>query len=1602
MSDFIDDEASEASSSEEEESDDDYGGKKSKSRGKNKSKAKPKKSREAIDSSEEEDEDEDDEAAKEEMKDLINDEEEEEEDDASESGDSDADGAGAKRSHDEGDTSLDEDDLDLLEEQGIRVDRRKKFKRIKAPSDSDSDEEVDERKRIERNLFLQRDNLLDSDDEDVNRRRDPQREPDLNLDIDSASESDSDGNFIVDDNDQPIASRKTKKKGAKYTDSAMQQAQEIFGVDFDFEDLEEGGDEYDDGAYDEEYDEDGEGESRPQRKGRGRKTIYDVYEPAELERSHLTTRDQQIRTKDEPERFQLRSVPVTEADKDELDQEAEWIFTQAFDLLTTSTQQPGREPIAGKRSEVIKPEIRYTLECIRNEKLEVPFIAAYRREYVPSISSTFDDTRDLWTIYNFDEQWCKLQQSKTSIIKLYSDMRTYLETKATDVKLRKVTDLDIERVKAAKNFFEIEDCRLHFKLYYSTLVNEMKLYTLEKKIEEQKAAKAAGASSAPKDKPSSGGDGGGDDEGENPEDKEADAQSEAADPDEPEETEEEKLYKRLSKFKISNSKDTYQRCRDDGIGEMVQKFGLTPEQFGENLRDDYQRNNVPPIHTRPLDEAGKLLRAGNRFTTRDSILKAATYMYAKELSCDPLVRQTVRRYFFDNTVINVKPTALGMKEIDENHPCYSRKFLKNKPVLCLVHEEILHLLNAEKYKLIEIKFSVNPSVDTSLMDPNRNLVEVYYESLKALYYSDFSSMITKEWNDQREEAVKLAMNKFLMPCFEKQLREKLVKEAQAKIIKNSCDKLHNWLNVAPYAPSSAFDDYEDFNLREGPRICGFTFAPDGDAPCFAAVIDAEGELIDHVRLPFLNIRKRSDRLNAVERENQAKDRAKFKEFMIKRKPHAVALAAETIQTKYVCQDLAQILDELREHDGLPLIPIEIVDNELSNVYINLKKANDEFPEFPGLLLQAISNARRLNDPLSEYAKLCTADDDILCLRFHPLQDDLPKDDFLNYLYQMFVTRTNAVGVDPNRIIAHPHTSDIMQFVAGLGPRKGAHLLRTIKKLSTNGQLTSRQQLISEAGMTPVIFINCAGFIKLDTETLKDDFPDESITPLDSTRIHPQSYGLAKKIASDALDYEEGASEEATEDAIDKILEDPARLDDLDLAAFARELDEVQNQGKKAFTLSSIREEFQCRYRDHRESYKAPSQEEIFEMLTKETTQTFYNGKLITCQVVQIPRKKPSPAQLDMANPVKIDETNFWRCPFCQRSDFQDLTVVWNHFDTDDCPGYAIGVRCRLDNGLSGFVPTKFISDKEITDPSDRVSIGQTIHARILRIDAEKFSCDLTCRTSDLLDEDNKLKPHKDEYYDETAERNAKRESDAKSKKNSRRPYQKRVVVHPAFENIDCKNCERKLNEMEQGHAIVRPSSQGHNFLTLSWKVAEGVNQHVTIQEEGKENAFSIGRLLFIEGETYEDLDEILARYVQPMASFARELLSYKYCVKLVENEDEIITIQRVLMDAKRAAPSQFPYRFLPSRKYPGKFLLGYQPKDRPKVEYLTVTPSGFRFRKGYHRNLASLIKWFKENWNKVPQMSYPSVTPGMGYDQMPPSGMSLASSNNRQTFPMSQ
>ncbi|KAI1903238.1 hypothetical protein AGOR_G00025160 [Albula goreensis] len=1479
------------------------------------------------------------------------DEEEEEEDDGEGSGGAASDSGeeiGHRKKKRSYDYRLDDDDIDLIEENlGVKV-KRKKFSRVRNVDDDEDEEDGDGREAHEKDLIADEIFTGDGGVEEGEAVDMPLHHGDDEEEDEEESDIDD---FIVDDDGQPLRKPKWGKKLPGYTDAALQEAQEIFGGDFDFA-------EFDTEAYDhaeeEEEDPDDESWDRPKKQTKkrvGRRSIFEIYEPSELESSHMTDQDNEIRSTDMPERFQLRSIPVKPAEDEELEEEADWIYRNAFSTPTISMQEStdyldrGTTSSFSRKGPSTIQKIKEALNFMRNQHFEVPFIAFYRKEYVePELN-----INDLWKVWQWDEKWTQLKTRKQNLTRLFQKMQAFqFEQISADPDkpladgIRPLDTADMERLKDVQSIDELSDVYNHFLLYYGRDIPKM-----------QNAAKA-NKKKLKKIKEVSEEDG----------DQEAEL-----------EEEEEEEEQKGPDLKLASRRDMYSICQSAGLDGLAKKFGLTPEQFGENLRDSYQRHETEQFPAEPVELAKDYVCS--QFSTPEAVLEGTRYMVAMQIAREPLVRHVLRQTFQERAKINIKPTKKGKKDVDEAHYAYSFKYLKNKPVKELNGDQFLKMCQAEEEGLLTIDICID-LVGVKGYGGD----QTYFEEIKQFYYRDEFSHQVQEWNRQRTLAIERALQQFLYPQMAKELKNKLIAEAKENIIKCCCRKLYNWLKVAPYRPDQQMeedDDLMDETQGKGIRVLGVAFASSRDTPVFCSLINGEGEVVDFLRLPYFL--KRRNAWREEEREKKIQDIENLKKFLISKKPHVVAVAGENRDAHMVMEDIKRTVSELEQEASLPAVGVELVDNELALLYMNSKKSEADFRDYPPLLRQAVSVARKIQDPLVEYAQVCSSDEDILCLKLHPLQEHVVKEDLLNALYCEFINRVNEVGVDVNRAIAHPYTQSLVQYVCGLGPRKGSHLLKILKQ--NNTRLENRTQLVTMCHMGPKVFINCAGFIKIDTASLGDS-TDSYIEVLDGSRVHPETYEWARKMAVDALEYDESAEDANPAGALEEILENPERLKDLDLDAFAEEL-ERQGYGNKGITLYDIRAELSCRYKDLRAPYRPPNTEEVFNLLTKETPETFYIGKLITSVVTGIAHRRPQGESYDQA--IRNDETGLWQCPFCQQDNFPELSEVWNHFDSGSCPGQAIGVRSRMDNGVTGFIPTKFLSDKVVKHPEERVKVGMTVHCRIMKIDIEKFSVDLTCRTSDLMDKNNEWKLPKDTYYDFDAEAEDLKQEEEMKKKQQRTTYIKRVIAHPSFHNINFKQAEKMMEAMDQGDVIIRPSSKGENHLTVTWKVADGIYQHVDVREEGKENAFSLGHTLWINNEEFEDLDEITARYVQPMAAFARDLLSHKYFQDC--NGGDRKKMEELLVKTKKEKPTFIPYYVSACKDLPGKFLLGYQPRGKPRVEFVTITPDGFRYRSQIFPTVNGLFRWFKDHY----QEPVPGITPSSSSRTRTPASVNATPAN---------
>ena len=143
-----------------------------------------------------------------------------------------------------------------------------------------------------------------------------------------------------------------------------------------------------------------------------------------------------------------------------------------------------------------------------------------------------------------------------------------------------------------------------------------------------------------------------------------------------------------------------------------------------------------------------------------------------------------------------------------------------------------------------------------------------------------------------------------------------------------------------------------------------------------------------------------------------------------------------------------------------------------------------------------------------------------------------------------------------------------------------------------------------------------------------DSTDMYIEVLDGSRIHPENYTYARKMAKDSQgegdeeeddDDEQGNTKET--EAIEKVLENPNLLDSLDLESFNADLISLNVEtgnymSNKIYTLYQIKQELSHRFRDKREPPVPLQTNEKFYLLTGENDSSIHLNKLVTGTVAK--------------------------------------------------------------------------------------------------------------------------------------------------------------------------------------------------------------------------------------------------------------------------------------------------------------------------------------------------------------------------------------------------
>lgn len=1408
-----------------------------------------------------EDEDEEDEEGEDEYeKDgfIVDDVDEEEQQDGEDDGavDSDEDRQKKKKRkkrESEKNYELDEDDYELLQDNNITVHRpteSKKFKRLKKArkdvedehSGFSDDDDFHSSGKVGRTAEEKLKHTLFDDGEgpqleDIAEEEQPDDEEDIEHDEDEMAD------FIVDEEEVdedgiPIKRKKVKQKKSRQapgvSSSALQEAHDIFG---DVEELIKLRKLNTSKMSSRSNAEPGEWKAS--------------YEPSVLSEKYMTEQDDEIREADIPERLQIseKSTGPPPIDESSIDDESLWICHQlATNMIYLFGRNIWTTEEGGHELSIIKEDIMRFLEYMHVQKLDVPYIAMYRKEECLSLfkDSEHYDTDNtvnksgqkpvirwhklLWAIVDLDRKWLLLQKRKNAL-QLYYNKRYEEESRSiydeTRLNLnRQLFESISKSLKAAESDREVDDVDSKFNLHFP-----------------------------PGDV--------GIDEG---------------------------------KYKRPKRKSLYTSCSKAGLWEVASKFGYSSEQFGLQISLEKMRmDELEDAKETPEEMASNFTCA--MFEAPQNVLRGARHMAAVEISCEPCVRKHVRSIFMDNAKVSTCPTADGTVAIDTFHQYAGIKWLREKPLTSFEDAQWLLIQKAEEEKLIQVTIKLPEFVLNKLTGDAHDY-----------YLSDGVSKSAQLWNEQRKLILQDAFFNFLFPSMEKEARSLLTSRAKSWLLLDYGKRLWDKVSVAPYQRKESDTSSEE---EPAPRVMACCWGPGKPATTFV-MLDSSGEVLDVLHAGSLSNRGQS----VDEQQRKKTDQQRVYKFMTDHQPHVVVLGAVNLSCARLKEDIYEIIfkmveeyprDVRRDMDSLNII---YGDETLPHLYENSRISEDQLPSQSGIVKRAVALGRYLQNPLAMVATLCGPGKEILSWKLSPMESFLTPDDKYGMVEQVMVDVTNQVGLDINLAASHEWLFSSLQFVSGLGPRKAAFLMKSLVRA---GSIFTRKDLLTTYGLGKKVFVNAAGFLRVRRSGMAAS-SSQYIDLLDDTRIHPESYGLAQELAKDV--YLEDVQDDINDDedvlemAIEHVREKPHLLKSLEVHEYAKS----KQYENKLETLNNIRLELIQGFQDWRKQYAEPTQDEEFYMISGETEDTIGEGRIVQATIRRVQ------------------------------------------------PQRAV---CVLDSGLTGILSKEDYTDnwRDATDLTEKLNEGDILSCRIRSILKNRYQVFLSLRENEMRSDRYQNHRKLDPYYHEDRSQIAVSQDNIarKQKELAKKHFKPRMIVHPRFQNITADEAMELLSDKDPGESIVRPSSRSPSYLTLTIKIYDGVYAHKDIVEGGKENKditsmLRIGKTLKIGEDTFEDLDEVMDRYVDPLIAHLKTMLSYRKFKNGSKAE-----IDELLRSEKADYPARIVYCFGISHEHPGTFILTYIRSTNPHHEYIGMYPKGFKFRKRMFEDIDRLVAYFQRH-----------------------------------------
>ena len=859
--------------------------------------------------------------------------------------------------------------------------------------------------------------------------------------------------------------------------------------------------------------------------------------------------------------------------------------------------------------------------------------------------------------------------------------------------------------------------------------------------------------------------------------------------------------------KATTSNTMFERIRNGNIYPLVRAFGISADAFAQNASNQGVRKYTEDPSDRPDDLADKTL--DEDFPTGSQALKAAKSMFTEELYTSPRLRRVMRQKFYQVGVIDCFRTEKGLRKIDEQHPYHEFKYLRNQEFASIARQpdQYLKMLKAEEDGLMEVKVRLQN-------------VEAIKKQLFKQIESDNFSEVADAWNRERREVLGNAISK-LMVLMGRLVKENLKTECENIIAKECRDEFSRRVDQAPYTPKGE----KKGTVARVLALSNGTGVPGRDAICWVWVAE-DGRVVENGKWTDLAPGDKERDLP------DGKDVEAFVEVVRRRAPDVIGISGFSPETRKLYNNLNTIVreknlrsapfDDEDERETSELLEVVIVNDEVARLYQTSERAKVDHPSFAPLTNYCVALAKYLQDPLLEYVALGR---DLVSISFCPAQYLLPQERVMHQLETVLVDMVNMVGVNLNDAVQDMAIANLLPYVSGLGHRKAAYMLKIINLCG--GEVASRADLLGFVWEHAAVGVKCWNN-GASTFYVEYDPAEKDMEYLDNTRIHPEDYDIARKMAADALELDEEDVKVETDEngpgaIVRKLVKENAQaINDLILEEYAEQLERNLNQRKRA-TLENIRSELLDPYEELRNPFITQlASDDIFTMFTGETRESLDKGMIVPMAIKRI---------------------------------------------TDD------HIDAKLDCGVEAFVGESDLTDRYDVSVKSLYSLHQTVQAKILSLDRKHFTATVSLR------EDQIKRPYRkfhDRQYDEWDDRQEAADKKLLEEKTNIGGRATRVIKHPLFRAFNSAQAEEYLGSQNRGDVIIRPSSKGLDHLAVTWKVSDGIFQHIDVLEMDKENEFALGKTLKIGGKyTYSDLDELIVLHVKAMAKKVEEMMLHE-------------------------------------------------------------------------------------------------------------------------------